>query len=397
MGAGCRLSRSDPPIIMVMDIVVRSVRGLEWVAAAEARGRLSATVQRVRHREVWLRAARLPAELAGLRVADDVFFHAGNVPHVGHTRQALSIIARGTSSIDWAAAAKESGRSQGPFDVVGSFLGRRNYNRFELEDAVGQAVAAQTRWAYLQRRPDRRPVGERALTIRVHIEDDEAALGIRLADRPLHRRAWKRVDVPGTLHPPVAAALVLAAGLRPASVLADPFCGAGTVGIEALLTEPTARVFLSDLRHESVAATLRNASSARVQDRLLIATADAARPPLRSASVDRLVTNPPWSRLVEPEGLLRERWEPFVETVPKVLRNGGRGVLLVDMGSLDAFAMMAERAGCAVVGSIALSVSGAWVAMLLLGTSPGPTIDPYGLFGGELAAALADHKIEAGG
>jgi tRNA (guanine6-N2)-methyltransferase len=380
---------------MDMEVVARCVRGIEWVAAAEAAGRLGAAVVRTRHREVWLRGALAAPAWTALRTVDDVFLRAGVTRGVGHTRNDLLVLSRATSQLDWTAAVAEAERPRGTFDVVGSFLGKRNYNRFEVEQAVGERVSAQTGWTYRRRSRDRSLPGDVPLTIRVHVEGDEAVLGIRLADRPLHRRPWKDYDAPGSLHPPVAAALGLVAGLRPGVVLVDPLCGAGTIGIEAALAEPTARTFMSDLSSVAVIAAGNNARAAGVAGRLVVARADAGSPPLRPGSVDRLVINPPWGRTVRPEGQLRSGWPSFMTAMTAVLSGQGRAVLLVDTEEVATLAAAAGEVGWAVLDTFRLSVSGAWVTSVVLAAARAPAIDPGSRYGPELAAELAARLILA--
>jgi tRNA (guanine6-N2)-methyltransferase len=371
-----------------MDVIVRCVRGVEWIAAAEARGRLAATVERIRHREVWLRGNAAPSVWAGLRTADDVFLWAGVAAGIGHTRNDLRVLAGAAAPIDWPGATAEAERTAGPFDVVASFLGQRNYNRFEIEDAVGAEISKQTGWPHRQRSPAGMPSTKVPLTVRVHIEDDEAVFGLRLADRPLHRRAWKERDTPGTLHPPVAAAMGLLAGIRPGIVIADPFCGAGTVGIELALEEPSAHVFVSDLGADALVAARHNIGVAGVADRTLVARADAGALPARPGSVDRVVTNTPWGRAVAPAGQLRHGWGSFATGLAAVLGEGGRATLLVDPAELDTLDLAVGAAGLAILGTFRLSVSGAWAAMVVIGGAPGPRIDAESRFAAELADEL---------
>ena len=71
------------------------------------------------------------------------------------------------------------------------------------------------------------------LSLRVHVVDSEATVAVRIAAAPLHRRAYRVASRPGALHPPLARALALLAGLRSGLSLVDPFCGTGTIPIEA--------------------------------------------------------------------------------------------------------------------------------------------------------------------
>ncbi len=353
------------------DLIVRCVRGLEPLVAAEARRALGATVTGARHREVWLRAAWPPAGAGAeppLRTADDAFLRAGRVTGVGRTRADLARLARAAAGVDWVDLSRRAGRPSGPFDVVGSALGRRNFTRFDIEDAVGDAVRQQTGWLRLRRDADHAvAAGASAVTIRVSLEDGEASLGVRLADRPLHRRAWRHRDVPGSLHPPVAAALALAAGIGPGDRVLDPCCGAGTVAVEAALVEPGARAVAGDIDPVAAAAARANAAAAGVAARVAVVAADAGRPPVRPATVDRVLANLPWGKAVRAAGSLRDGPAGFVATLAPTLAPGGRAALLVGPGDADGIAAAAGRGVSPVVDTTALAVAGTWVTLVVLG------------------------------
>ncbi|MFN8040501.1 MAG: hypothetical protein U0Q07_14910 [Acidimicrobiales bacterium] len=62
---------------------------------------------------------------------------------------------------------------------------------------------------------------------------DRFTISVDSSGAPLHRRGWRRAVAKAPLRPTVAAALLLASGWDPATPLVDPFCGSGTITIEA--------------------------------------------------------------------------------------------------------------------------------------------------------------------
>lgn len=56
---------------------------------------------------------------------------------------------------------------------------------------------------------------------RLTLDGRHATLLLRLGRRPAHRRSYKNATIPGTLPPPVAAALAQAAELRPGQRVLD--------------------------------------------------------------------------------------------------------------------------------------------------------------------------------
>jgi len=310
--------------------MARTVRGIEDLVAAEIRelGR----VVHIGHREVLFRCAAPDAALA-LRTADDVFLVAAEVTGIGHTKADLRTLADAAEAVD----VRRGGNS---LDVSASFLGRRNYTRFDVEDAVGVPLAAALGVPYRTRRDGRVPPPG-GLSWRVTIADDRAVLALRLADRPLHRRDYRVCSRPGSLHPPLAAAVVRLAG--PGATLLDPFCGTGTIPMEA-----GGHVLAGDRDLAALAAARTNAGGRRIT----WLTADAARLPLADGSIDRVVTNPPWARQVAPTGELARHPERFWHELRRVLC--GRAVLLLH----DADLAGATRAGLTVIDRRPVRLSG---------------------------------------
>ncbi|MEV4576850.1 RNA methyltransferase [Nonomuraea jabiensis] len=315
--------------------VARAVHGIEPLVATEIRRSRLGVVRGVRHREVWFEAAP-GADLTGLRTADDVLLAAAVVDGIGHGRSALRRLALAARSVHL------GGLAGSGVEVSASFVGRRNYTRFEIEDAVGAELARPPRLPYHSRRDGARPPRD-AMSWRVTIEGDRALIALRLADRPLHRRAYKTDSIRGTLHPPVAAAMAALARLGGAGTVLDPCCGAGTTLIEAHALAPDARLLGFD--HDPAALRAATANARAAGEGAATANAQAAgaavfgwgvadggRIPLAGGSVDRVLVNPPWGRQVPPRGLLARDLGPLWREVRRVLAGDGLAVALVHDG-----------------------------------------------------------------
>ncbi|MEV4309386.1 RNA methyltransferase [Nonomuraea sp. NPDC049624] len=364
--------------------VARAVRGTEPLVAAEIRRARLGAVVGVRHREVWFEV-RPGAGLLGLRTADDVLLAAAVVDGVGHGRSALARLARAARGIDL-------GAPGGPdVEVSASFVGRRNYTRHEIEDAVGTELARSWRLRYHSRRDGGRPPAG-ATAWRVTIEGDQAVIARRAGDRPLHRRPYKTASIPGTLHPPLAAAMAQLAGVGAAGfrgVVLDPCCGAGTTLIEAhalthtphagaagaagfaelspLALAPHAGLsglswFVGfDRDPAAVAAAAANARAALPPDGtgpFRWGLADAGRLPVADGSVRRVLVNPPWGRQVPPRGLLGPGLDPLWREVRRVLEPGGLAVALLHDDPGTGATTAGAPDGFAVEETVPVSLSG---------------------------------------
>ncbi|GAA2634643.1 methyltransferase domain-containing protein [Dactylosporangium fulvum] len=333
-------------------LVARVVRGIERVLADEVQVGKLGRVTAVEHREVWFEADRPGPAVLDLRCADDVFLVGTTAAGIGRARADLQMLGKAAAAMPvrhlldqrrLCGGAPAAARS---VDVSASFLGRRNFTRYDIEDAVGEPVAAALGLPYHSRRTGAAPPPG-GLSWRVTLVDDRALVALRIADRPLHRRAYRQWSRPGSLHPPVAAAMLRLAGRRPGEILLDPCCGVGTIVLEA-----SGPALGGDIDPSAVDAARRNAAGRPETPGIAWVVGDAGRLPLPDGAVDLVVTNPPWDRQVPFGGSLARRPQLFWTQVRRVLRPGGRAVVL----TTDAGAALAS--GLSHVDSVPISLAG---------------------------------------
>lgn len=77
--------------------------------------------------------------------------------------------------------------------------------------------------------------GGDAQLIVVRLVDDSCTISVDSSGPHLHRRGYRLATAKAPLRETTAAAMILAAGWDPATPLIDPFCGSGTIPIEAAL------------------------------------------------------------------------------------------------------------------------------------------------------------------
>jgi 23S rRNA G2445 N2-methylase RlmL len=344
-------------------LLARALHGIEDVAAAEIRERLSPTRLRIAHREIRFESTQLE-QAVSLGVADDVFMVVFDAGPIGRGRSELATLAGRVRSIDLAAAADVIGTVRPvrgvAFDVTASFLGARNFTRFDIEDAIGDAVESATGWCY-RSRGEGRP-SQTDLSLRAHLTREATTVAVRVAATPLHRRSYRVVSRPGALHPPLARALLWLASPAENAVLVDPFCGTGTIPIEAKLWRPSLTVFGSDLDQAAITAARTNAATASAT--IELRRADAAYLPAAGNSVDNLVTNPPWGIRVSAAGSLSRTALPFWANADGILTQAGR--IVVTAKKRQPSLSIPERT-FAILDRRTVRVSGAIIELLTLG------------------------------
>ena len=147
--------------------------------------------------------------------------------------------------------------------------------------------------------------------------------GVRLSDDTLAQRSWKRTHLPASLKPTVARALVLLAGLHPGETVVDPLCGAGTILREAAECVRGLRLAGGDIDPDALEAARANTGK-----QALLVRWDATCLPLAGALVDVLITNPPYGRKHEALPGLPKLYRQLARECARVLRPGGRAVVL---------------------------------------------------------------------
>jgi|HigsolmetaAR202D_1030399.scaffolds.fasta_scaffold00324_11 Predicted N6-adenine-specific DNA methylase len=318
------------------------------------------------HRCVHIAYPGSAEDLLRLRSVDDVFVFIGELQAIGSTRAALSDLRDQVAqyNLDPALAVCRSVRSFGDppsYSITASFVGARNYSRYEIAHAVSQAVAASYAWHYIENTPENH--AEHDLDLRVILEGEEGLVGLRLAAHPLHRRRYKVLSRPGSLKASVAYAMAFLAELQPHELVLDPCCGVATIAIEAGRCVHPRAVLASDINPEALKAAQTNARESAFAP--LLFRADATCLPLPNASVDVVLSNLPFGRQVAVEGDLSANYSAILQELARILRPNGRAALLTDGGS--AFMQALQTTPCLrLVAAHQISLFGAHPHIYLL-------------------------------
>ncbi|MGC9443827.1 MAG: methyltransferase domain-containing protein [Candidatus Methanospirareceae archaeon] len=164
----------------------------------------------------------------------------------------------------------------------------------------------------------------------------------QFGDKRPHARPF---FLPGVIMPKVARAIVNLSGIRATERLLDPFCGTGGILLEGAMLG--ARVVGADIQRKMVYGAQKNMAFFTMPCELIIS--DATRLPLRSESIDAVVTDLPYGRAsvvaasscipddkdARAEYLAR-LYEAALVEIHRVLKSGKRAVVVSNSPSLPA-------------------------------------------------------------
>lgn len=305
--------------------------GLEEVAAEEVVAELGGEVKWTRPGLVVFRVPEVGEGLLRLRTTEDVFVLAWGTDKLTYRAEDLDRIRRWTAhEADWdrllrlhhGTRPRPKGRPS--YRLVTQMSGEHGYRRKDAARALAAGLAGKLPASW-------RPADENAaVEVWLTIQGATAVCGLRLSDRTMRHRTYKLEHLPASLRPTLAAAMVQLADARPAQVVLDPMCGAGTILAEQLEAARAGRRRLQlwggDLEPGAVRAA---AANLRRLGRVLLARWDAARLPLPGACVDRVLSNPPFGKQLSRPEEVGPLYRRALAEQDRVLRPGGRAVLLV--------------------------------------------------------------------
>jgi 23S rRNA G2445 N2-methylase RlmL len=306
--------------------------GVEAVAADEITRDLGGEVKKTSRGLVVFRVEDLTDAVLSLRTTEDVFLLAWGSDSLTYKADDLDTIRTWTArKPDWdhlfklhhKVRPKTKGRPT--YHVVCQMQGEHGFRRADAREAfvAGLAGKIPRGWQYSN---------ENAwLEIWLTIYSKTAVCGVRLSDRTMRHRTYKLDHVAASLRPTVAAAMVRFAGIGPGMTVLDPFCGAGTILAEAIDVARRrgkggrVRVVGGDIDPNAVFVTSQNLEKVGPAD---LARWDATALPLETASVDRIVSNPPFGKQLSSIDQVGPLYEAAAAEWDRVLKPGGRAVLL---------------------------------------------------------------------
>jgi tRNA (guanine6-N2)-methyltransferase len=203
------------------------------------------------------------------------------------------------------------------FRVRSSRFGLHAFRSVDIERDVGEAiheyygVPARMRGA--------------STIVRADVIGDKVVLGVQIHGEELSKRLHPEFIRDASIRPNVAFAMLHFAGYKAGDVLLDPFVGSGTIALEAAVRYPTNRIVGIDKSERVVKGAQANADILGLKNvELTAANARNLRHVVARASVDCIVTNPPWGIRIGKNDEMDDLYRGFLASATEVLKIGGR-------------------------------------------------------------------------
>ena len=328
-----------------LELLIPTLFGLEGLCAEELR-RLGLPEVKAENGRVGCKArpADIPRVNLNLRTGERVLLVVGRY----HAAD-FEALFEGAKALPW----EEFIPREGAFPVKGHSLNSQLHALPAIQSVLKKALAARLGQKYGM---DTLPETGALYQVQFSLMHDEITLMLDTTGAGLHKRGYRAVGVIAPLRETLAAAMVLLSRYRGKDPFCDPFCGSGTIAIEAALIAKNRapglnRAFSAqrwkwldsglwlqaadeamdkeyhgdydiwggDIDPKAVAIARDNAVKADVEDVVSFEVADATRFH-RDAPVGRVVTNPPYGERIMEKREAEELYKAFgraVRTLPE--------------------------------------------------------------------------------
>lgn len=224
------------------------------------------------------------------------------------------------------------------FRVTGNRTGEHEFTSVDVQRVAGAALVAKYGTAV--------NLTGYEVDVRVDVVHDRCWVGVQLTRTRLSKRQERVYTPMAALKTVVAYAMLRFARLGDGSGgLLDPFCGSGTILIEAAQSFPDLPLYGSDAFAKPVQGTADNLAAMGLSKRVQLTQADARdlRDHYEPGSMRAIVTNPPFGVRLGRRSDFRHLYSNFLQGAHRILEPGGRLVVLV--GRRRAFNFILDKVG----------------------------------------------------
>jgi len=212
------------------------------------------------------------------------------------------------------------------FGVRPSREGKHEYTSLDIGRVGGDAIIEKMKEVYGLRPPVN--LKHPSIIIYCDVVGDTCMVGIdTTGDMALHKRGCRVFDHPAALRPTIAYAMIKIANVKEGEILLDPFCGGGTILIEAARLYRKLKIFGLDVFAENIKGAYLNAISAGVAEKIAFIIGDATKlDKIFNINVDKIICNPPYG-IRQLRGERRKEiprlYDKFLLSASKILANNG--------------------------------------------------------------------------
>ena len=319
-----------------LELMIPTLFGLEGLCANELR-RLERPEVRAEDGRVWGKGGPedIPRANLNRRTGERVLLVVGR-----YEATDFEALFQGAKALPW----EDFIPREGAFPVKGYSLNSQLHAVPAIQGVLKKAIAARLGEKYGM---DTLPESGALYQVQFSIMKDQVALMLDTSGAGLHKRGYRAVGVAAPLRETLAAAMVILSRYRGRDPFCDPFCGSGTIPIEAALIAKNRAPGLSrafsaqkwkwldsnlwlraadeamdkeycgnyeiwggDMDPKAVAIARDNAVKADVEDVVRFEVADAVKFH-RDAPVGRVVTNPPYGERILEKKEAEELYKAF--------------------------------------------------------------------------------------
>ena len=294
----------------------RTPVGLETVALDEIKEKTEVLDYEIKHRSVFVMIKDDNFNPANLRTVDDAYRLLGIYNGIDNKKESLTSFFQYFKDT----ILQMIPTTDGSLRVTTSFLGKRNFNRFFVENNINDILENNT-IATILSNEDGNSYVEGEQRIRLHLDDDSLYIGLALSDTPLHRRDWRTEKYNGQLDGVTAADMVRIIGDVGEKTIIDPFCGSGTLVIESALVNKNNIHIGFDLNSDAIEISGKNALNSKVKNVSFIKRDSFSEYDTYADNI--IISNPPWDN----KHLMED--DLFVDNFLKIIKISSKSVVIV--------------------------------------------------------------------